>query len=578
MAKVRLLIAIGTLFFLSACLEEDNTVSSVTTYKSGSGQLNFVDFDGSEGILSYTHAIGSVPQDVYFIFTNTGFSDSYDKIKVARQTRHSQVDQPQLEIEHHDSGFDAFTSDFQEEMPVIRDRPEIEGLSTDPADVAEGFGAGFDREASTRQTQASEGDTHDFLDWDFYDTNSAITISATLRRRVDVSEDIVLNLWVENDSWGIGCDNSPCMNSTMVQAYGDAFLKAGDNNDIYNWMTSLYGVPWGSHSKSGYIDASAASEIDILFYKIPDESVSGNIIGYFWSKDNAYYNPGGTSNYTQVSNERLMFYIDSVLAATPQGSWDINDHYPSETVSTLAHEFQHMIHFYQKTIKRTGTNSDTWLNEMCSLVAEDLIADKIQANGPRGVAYNDYTDGTTDISDGRLPWFNYQNYLGLVDWYSGTGTLYSYGVSYAFGAYLARNYGGAALFKSILQNNYSDYRAVTTGLAAQGYSISFDQLLKRWGAAVLLSDRTSNSSGYRYNIGGSFDSTTDSIGYQLGSINLFNYSPEPSITDSSQFTISNHYKTSNRYVQVGSAMTGSDTWTIQMPEDIQLTVVTKDSE
>ncbi len=108
-----------------------------------------------------------------------------------------------------------------------------------------------------------------------------------------------------------------------------------------------------------------------------------------------------------------------------------------------------------------------------------------------------------------------------------------------------------------------------------GYSLSFGDLLKRWGAAVLLSDTIGVPENYIYNTGTSFDSTYDSIQYKLGSINLFNYYPEPTIYTTSNYNLNSHYKTSNTYIKVGSGLTGSPSWQIDMPINVELTVVTK---
>ena len=34
----------------------------------------------------------------------------------------------------------------------------------------------------------------------------------------------------------------------MVDAMGEQFLKAGEDNDIYDWVTGIYGDPWGTYS------------------------------------------------------------------------------------------------------------------------------------------------------------------------------------------------------------------------------------------------------------------------------------------------------------------------------------------
>jgi hypothetical protein len=48
-------------------------------------------------------------------------------------------------------------------------------------------------------------------------------------------------------------------------------------------------------------------------------------------------------------------------------------------------------------------------------------------------------------------------------------------------------------------------------------------LLRRWGAAVLLSSRTDAPEYYRYNTGRFFTSEVGGISYNLGSVNMYNY-------------------------------------------------------
>ena len=203
---------------------------------------------------------------------------------------------------------------------------------------------------------ASVGDTHIFM----YDSATSGTIAATLKS-VTTDGTITLNIWVADNAWtGSSCTRSYCMTQTMVDAFANKFLQAGTENDIYDWVTGVYGVPWGTHSSLYLISSSAASSIDILFYDIDNDDENGSIAGFFWSKDNFL------SPYYNYSNQRLMFYMDSVMSACPEGSsWEITDRNPADMVSTLAHEFQHMIHYYQKGIVNRSS-SDTWINEMAS--------------------------------------------------------------------------------------------------------------------------------------------------------------------------------------------------------------------
>jgi hypothetical protein len=378
-----------------------------------------------------------------------------------------------------------------------------------------------------------------------------------------------------------------------VTAFAEKFLQAGSDNDIYDWVTGIFGIPWGTHKYEDLIADTSATTVDILFFDISDDdSISGGILGFFWSKDNYLVSA------VDYSNGRLMFYMDSVLSATEDDDtigWAINDYWPAEMVSTLAHEFQHMIQFYQKNVTY-GVNPEIWINEMASMVAEDLLADKMEVNGPRGVDYADDTAGSAENDEGRLPMFNAYDYIGPTVWYNGYEALKNYAINYAFGAYLARNYGGAALFQSIVQSGDSDYQAVVNAVAAQGYSEmltsdsqmeKFTLLLQKWGVAVLLSDSTSTSSGYQYNTGSSFSSTLSGITYNLGSINLYNYdyvSSDGTLSGPGIFSelslpkLGVHYAMSNTYVQVGSAETGTFKKTIEMSDGVKLTVVTRDSQ
>ena len=181
---------------------------------------------------------------------------------------------------------------------------------------------------------------------------------------------------------------------------------------------------------------------------------------------------------TRRSAERLIFFMDSALFAIPEGlTWEVTDYRPSQVIGILAHEFQHMIHFYQKRVLR-GVASPTWLNEMASEVAVDLIAEQMMLNGPRAVAYDDPTAGSPDIRTGRLPIYNLFNDVPVTAWYS---KIANYAINYALGAYLARTYGGAELFSEIVQRDESGIDAIDAALQALGHDVSFAEVLADWG-------------------------------------------------------------------------------------------------
>jgi hypothetical protein len=234
-----------------------------------------------------------------------------------------------------------------------------------------------------------------------------------------------------------------------------------------------------------------------------------------------------------------------------------------------------MIHFYQKQIlKNVQAGTDTWINEMCSMIMEDLVSDKLGVEGPRGVNPADGSAGSPGINKGRIPDFNQYSYYPLAQ-KAGYG-LVDYSVSYAFGSWLARNYGGAALLNRIVQCPQTDESAVVNAVAAftGRTDETFARLLERWSAAVLLSDVTQAPAGYRYNTGGWTAASQGGISYNLGSINIFNYVPALTVFNGSGSVPSSvFYRSSNVYYLAARSLGSSRTWKIKVPTDVLMSVV-----
>ena len=266
------------------------------------------------------------------------------------------------------------------------------------------------------------------------------------------------------------------------------FLRSGENNDIYDMMTIIFGEPWGPHNYPGkLIPAEAANQIHILEY---DSRYSG----YYYSVNNYL----DTSLDDGRSNERLMFYTA-----------------PDNNISTWVHEYQHLVHFYQKKVKHDyQPRLESWLNEMVSDVASfDLLFSMIE----------DWSaSGLVSWSGPNFSTYNCNNYLRAFYWEYGSSLdgIYWYEVNHALGAYLARNYGGAPLFRDIVQNSGSGIGAIEDALRSQGSTDSADDVLTNWAIATLLSDDPQAPYPYRYNtvepsiIGG--------VTFVMKPINLYN--------------------------------------------------------
>lgn len=224
--------------------------------------------------------------------------------------------------------------------------------------------------------------------------------------------------------------------------------------------------------------SDTGSKVNIVVYDINGDyktSQQGGVFGYFWAKD--YYTPEtATSSATDViklSNSGKYFYIDSYFTKNP--SW------APFMYSTLAHEFQHMINFGVKTLTPAykGNNnppsSATWYTEMMSMLCEDMMQQYLGC-------------GDTASPKSRLSQFcTYYTSSGITEW-NDNAQLASYAVAYTFGAYLARNYGGAELIQKAAQNGSVDKDSITEALKAMGYDETFDSAYIKFAQALVLNN------------------------------------------------------------------------------------------
>jgi peptidase M30-like protein/fibronectin type III domain protein len=417
----------------------------------------------------------------------------------------------------------------------------------------------------------------------FHD-DSTTTIEATCRAVV-TNGTTTLNVWVEDTEWSsLPAAPNGKIDQTMVNFLADSFLAADPNNDIFDWLTNIYGDEWGPHSKLNLITNN--DEITILLWNIGNDG-DGGVVGYFWAKDNYLASGQGGVYY---SNERIMFYLDSESLGTREGQiWDTTDFWPTEMVATLAHEFQHMIHYYQRDIL-LDTSTTTWVNEMMSMVSEDLVGNELYTEqgldiaGPRGVYPSQGGDAGPLGNDlGRIPLFNGYPSISLSTWLSGNDVLKSYSIAYAFGAFLSRNFGGAPLFESMMDSDESDTELmIQEAIAAAGgpAGLIMGDLLWKWGVAVLLSDSTTAPAGYRMN-SGTWMSSSVTTTYDLGSVDHFRYDREewpgdgPQIHSASSYSLTEMKSLSTAYYKLAEDQTGLLTAVLLVPNGTDYTVVVK---
>lgn len=223
----------------------------------------------------------------------------------------------------------------------------------------------------------------------------------------------------------------------------------------------------------GMVDYPTSTYINIVLTDIGKDyntSSSCGVVGYFWSRD--YYDRSYSTNKTiKTSNEGKYFYIDIPFCNyTSSNTYAGTGGVSNTALSTLFHEYQHMINFNQKDRSHgLSTGDHVWYNEMLSMLCEDLMQDAL------GIPDNE------NIQKSRIPNFNGYYYYSGVAQYISQDSWISYGTAYAFGAWLARNYGGARLVKEMSTNAFVGIESVVNAVnEVNSTTKTWDDLLKEY--------------------------------------------------------------------------------------------------
>ncbi|QEN04046.1 hypothetical protein EW093_04790 [Thiospirochaeta perfilievii] len=340
------------------------------------------------------------------------------------------------------------------------------------------------------------------------------------------------------------------------------FLKSNFSG-IYNDMTNLYGDYWGEHNYENLIEKDNSDFhillMDIGYDKNIDKDNRGVIYGYFDSYD-TYIDKEG-------SNKALNVVLDSYLLfnrADSSKGWSEESIETIYGLSTFIHEFQHLIHFYQKRIKNkitlTSTNDETYVNEMFSMIAEDILAYNYLIASDESDTYF----FPPDLQ--RIPIYN-QDWIehSTLNW---NYDISSYSRAYVVGAYLIRN------FDSFIKEYFTTGTLGINGLLEainknSTFNIDRTTLLQNLGLAILYSRETNTSRPQQLNS----NSFLEYSNFNLIQLDFFsNYIPSfkpldvAQIKDIANSNGINFYKESNIYINLGE-ISSSDTIKIEFAND-----------
>lgn len=265
-------------------------------------------------------------------------------------------------------------------------------------------------------------------------------------------------IFVENSEWD---------NESVTQNAIDNFIRAFEKATPPTSVDSTKGIFTLDSTYFGQpSDIDNDSHITILILDIKDYY---NQTGVFIA---GYFHPNDQSN-DSYSNKMDMIYVDS-NPGNPQSI---------VALSTVAHEFQHLIHHH------IDPDEKTWVNEGCSEYASFICG---------------YRDRFTTR---QLKYFLNNPDRSLESWSYGDDTLADYVKVALWTVYLGERFG-VDLMPLLVAEQANGKTGVTNALSAYGSKMTCDSVLTHWVIANFLDDTSLMNGEYGYH---SIDITTPTI-------------------------------------------------------------------
>ena len=266
-----------------------------------------------------------------------------------------------------------------------------------------------------------------------YQYSSQSSVSATLKKISDKAY-----WYVSDDYWR---ELSESQKNTFLQKMDE--LAVEFDTRIYPVETSFWGSEWNPG-----IDND--SRITVLITKLIDRA------GGYFDTSHEY-----SKSQVPESNEREMVFINATSL------------FNGRAKIFLAHEFQHLIDFYQKG-KLRNAEDDVWLNELRSEHSVKLLG------------YDENFDNSN--LERRLYAFSQSPSEPLAEW-KNLGP--DYGAITLFSYYLTDHYGEKILTDS-LKSAKAGIESINEVLSLDGFSETFSDVFSNWTIASVLNDQSAD--------------------------------------------------------------------------------------
>ncbi len=236
-------------------------------------------------------------------------------------------------------------------------------------------------------------------------------------------------IWVDNNDWG----------NPVTQEDVDHLVDVFDNH-VFPTNVEYFGYP-------ADVDGDGVYNVSILLLELSDYGTAG----YYWS-------------YAETENGFEIFFLD-------------NDAGPDDIFydSTMAHEFQHMIHGFW------DIGEYSWIDEGCAVFAESLNSFLL--------ANTDWTiPDFEDDPDTSLIFWDYDSVDHDVN--------INYAMSYLFITYLSENYGGSAAISALVQDGIFQGILAIEEIVLKPYGKTFEEVFIDWVMANYFDDPSFGNFGY----------------------------------------------------------------------------------
>jgi hypothetical protein len=295
----------------------------------------------------------------------------------------------------------------------------------------------------TEPIEYDVGDPKDFYAYDMT-KNIFYKVSSTCQAATEKTY-----IFVENSEWD---------NERVTQNALDNFIKAFEKATPRTSLDSTKGIFTLDSTYFGQpSDIDNDSHITILVLDIKDNY---NQSGIFIA---GYFHPNDQSS-DPYSNKMDIIYVDS-NPGNPQSI---------VALSTVAHEFQHLIHHH------IDPDEKTWVNEGCSEYASFICG---------------YRDGFTTR---QLKYFLNNPDRSLESWSYGDDVLADYAKVALWTVYLGEQFG-VDLMPLLVAEQAKGKTGVTNALSVYGSKMTCDSVITNWVIANFLDDTSLMNGEYGYN-------------------------------------------------------------------------------